>query len=114
MGMLISIPGLLIISALNSTGMLYLGLFFLSIGSAMAIPCFTSLMSQLTPSSDQGRSLGVFRSLGALGRVIGPISAAIIYWRLGSGMPYIYGSFALILPIILLAILKKESESSSK
>jgi MFS family permease len=82
---------------------LYSGLFFLAVGSSMAIPCLTSLVSLYTPAQEQGRSIGIFRSLGALARVIGPIAASLLYWRFGSEFPYIVGAIFLIIPIAMVA-----------
>jgi MFS family permease len=103
MGLVSIIPGLILIGLAHSSWLIYAGLFFLSVGSAMAIPCLTSLVSLYTPAHEQGRSVGIFRSLGALARVIGPITAALLYWRYGSAMPYYLGAIFLLLPIILIS-----------
>ena len=111
-GMISVIPGLLIIAFAKTSAVLYLGLFFLAIGSAMTIPTLTSLVSIFTPAEVQGRSLGIFRSLGSLGRVFGPAIASIIYWKLGSHTPYILGSISLIIPIAVLMRVKTGKEFS--
>ena len=105
-GLVFVIPGLFIIGFCNANWLLYLGLFFLATGSAMAIPTLTSLVSIYTPDSEQGRSLGIFRSLGSLGRVIGPIFASLVYWKFGSTVPYILGGCFLFVPVFLLKSLK--------
>jgi ferrochelatase len=105
MGLICIIPGLLAIGASSSSLLLYVGLFFLAVGSSMAIPCLTSLVSLYTPGEQQGHSIGIFRSLGALARVIGPIIASLIYWKYGSSSPYYIGSAFLVLPILMLSIL---------
>jgi MFS family permease len=107
MGLISIIPGLLIIGFAYSTLMIYFGLFFLSVGSALAVPCFTSLVSLYTPVESQGQSIGVFRSLGALARVIGPIAASLIYWKMSAMISYFIGASFLILPIILVSMLPK-------
>ena len=99
--MIFSIPGLLILSQTTSTWSFYLGLFFLAVSSAIIIPCLTALASIYAPSDDQGRVLGVFRSLGSLSRVIGPFLAGIIYWRFGSEHPYLWGSAFIVIPLVL-------------
>lgn len=104
------IPGLLLISGATNNWLLYAGLFFLSVGSAMVVPCLTALVSLYTPAGQQGQSLGIFRSLGALGRVFGPIIASLIYWRYGSSTPYLFGSAFLLIPIILVASLPKPGQ----
>lgn len=105
MGLISLIPGLIILGFAHVGWMIYAGLFFLAIGSAMTIPCLTSLVSLYTPAQDQGKAIGIFRSLGALGRVIGPLVACVIYWRVGSGAPYFLGSAFLIIPILMVATL---------
>lgn len=105
------IPGLLIISAAYSSAMLYAGLFFLAVGSSMIMPCLTTLITFYTPSNEQGRSVGIFRSMGALARVVGPIFAAVAYYKYGAWSPYVFGSVFLLIPIYLLSKLPKVNHS---
>ena len=101
-GLIALIPGLVLIALAYSNIMLYSGLFFLSVGSSMIIPCLTSLVSIYTPAHEQGRSIGIFRSMGALARVVGPIAASVIYYKYGSAAPYYVGSVFLLIPIFML------------
>lgn len=101
-GLIALIPGLVLIGFAYSNFMLYAGLFFLSVGSSMIIPCLTSLVSMYTPAQEQGRSIGIFRSLGALARVVGPITASVIYYKYGSAAPYFIGSAFLLIPIFMM------------
>jgi ferrochelatase len=115
MGLALIVPGLLSIALTQSVWLLYVGLFFLSVGSAMVIPCLTTLVSFYTPANQQGQSIGIFRSMGALGRVFGPILASMIYWRFGSAAPYYLGAMALLIPLILVQTLpnpKANAEST--
>ena len=102
MGLWTLIPGLILIGLAHSSALLYAGLFFLSVGSSMIIPCLTTLVTLYTPAKEQGHSVGIFRSLGALARVVGPITAAIIYYKHGSAAPYYLGAAFLIIPILML------------
>ena len=111
-GLVSVIPGLIIISVAKLPFLLYLGLFFLAIGSALAIPTLTSLVSLNSSESEQGRSLGIFRSLGALGRIIGPIVASVLYWRLGSVYPYLIGAFFIIIPLFILNKVEQKAENN--
>ncbi|MFP5385719.1 MAG: ferrochelatase [Bacteriovoracia bacterium] len=104
-GLIAIIPGLILLAYAQAGWMLYGGLFFLAVGSAMIIPCLTSLVSFYTPAHMQGQSLGIFRSLGALGRVLGPVYAALVYWRFGSVNAYLIGAGLIILPAILVKLL---------
>lgn len=105
-GLLLILPGLVVIAYAYSVWMIYLGLFFLATGSAMAIPTLTAMSSLFAPSDDQGRVLGIFRSLGSLGRVVGPIVASLIYWRFGGQYPYLIGAAFMLIPIGMLVKVK--------
>ncbi|MAX65839.1 MAG: ferrochelatase [Bacteriovoracaceae bacterium] len=109
LGLALIIPGLLIISFAYQAWVLYFGLFFLACGSAMAIPTLTALVSLFTVASEQGKNLGIFRSLGALGRIVGPIVASLIYWRSGALYPYLFGAVFLLIPIFILKQVKQRS-----
>lgn len=110
MGLGCVLPGLLILGNAFSAVTLYLGLTFLAIGSAMAIPCLTSLVSLYTPREAQGRSIGAFRSLGALSRAIGPFIGSILYWRMGSQAAYMVSAALLLIPLALISRLPHPQE----
>jgi ferrochelatase len=103
LGLTLLIPGLLITAWASSVPTLYLGLTFLSVGSALVIPCLTALISLYTPPEKQGSVIGVFRSLGALGRVIGPLSSALLYWRFGPSFPYLLGALLMLIPLFMVS-----------
>jgi len=107
LGLIIVIPGLILLSFMKSQLVLYAGLAFLAIGSAMIIPCLTALVSLFATSTTQGQAVGTFRSLGALARVFGPFAASIIYWRFGSSIVYIIGACMLIIPILFTLKIKQ-------
>ena len=111
-GLALIAPGLLLIGFAATGALLYLGLAFLATGSAMVIPCLTSLVSLYTPENAQGRALGQFRGLGSLGRVIGPISASMAYWRFGGATTYVVGALAVIAPLLMLRRLPAPPESA--
>ena len=100
-GMTILVPGFVLLGLAHSTWMLYLGLFLIAVGSAQVMPCLTGLVSKYTPEEEQGRVVGVFRSLGALARAVGPLLACFIYWNIGGLYMYIAGAVFILLPIYL-------------
>lgn len=100
-GLVCLVPGLAILAVANAGWMLYGGLLFLAMGSAMVIPCLTSLVSLYSPVQIQGQSLGIFRSLGALGRVAGPIYASLMYWKFGAVVTYFFGAVAVLIPALM-------------
>ena len=98
-GMVATIPGYVLVGAAHQVWVLYLGLLFLAVGSALVMPCLSSLVSRYAPASRQGLALGVFRSMGSLARAVGPILGGLLYWRLGSGAPYWVALVCLLLPL---------------
>jgi MFS family permease len=84
---------------------LYAALLMVAIGAAQIFPCLASLVTIYTPPHDRGRTMGVFRSTGAMGRVVGPLLVCIIYWRLGSTGAYLIAAAAMVAPLMLLALL---------
>lgn len=112
MGLAFLFPGMLMIGYASSEALLFGGLALIAIGAAMMIPCLTALASLYSPSESQGTVLGIFRSLGALSRVLGPIVACTVYWRWGSEMPYLLGGVFLALPLALLVKLPKTNSNA--
>lgn len=100
-GLAALIPGFLLVGFASSVGLLYLGLFFMAVGSALAMPCFSALVSRYSPDNVQGLVLGSFRSVGALARAIGPLLGGVLYWLYGSEAPYITGAVLILLPLYM-------------
>ena len=78
----------------------YLGLSLYAISTAFVVPMLSSLVSQYggdhqkvscqsccsrLKDFEQGAVMGVFRSLGALGRALGPAFGSLLFWSLGPG-----------------------------
>ena len=112
-GFILTIPGLVLVGFAHHSLMLYAGLFLMAVGSAQIIPCLTALASVYAPPDDQGRVLGVFRSLGALARGVGPLLACVAYWQLGALTAYLLGAGAIAVPLALAATLPKSPEASA-
>lgn len=51
--------------------------FFYRIATAFVVTCMTTLISEYGKHDQKGTVLGIFRSIGALARAIGPIFASI-------------------------------------
>ena len=113
-GLLMIIPGLLLVGWCSRPLWMYVGLFLLATGSSLVTPCLTALVSLYTPEDRQGETLGIFRSLGSLARAVAPLVAAVVYWRFGSPWPY-YGSAAvLLLPILMIFGLPQPTKTASE
>ena len=111
-GFIYLIPGLALIALAGywqSVAVLYIGLFFMAVGSAMVIPCLTSLVSFYAPEHEQGRIIGVYRSIGALGRTVGPILGGILYWKYSYLSPYLISAVIIIIPLIMITKLPSKN-----
>ena len=93
--------GFLCVGSWQTETGLYVGLAFLAIGSALAMPCLSSLISRYSPAEVQGRVLGAYRSVGSLARACGPLIGGVLYFRFGSVSPYAVGAVFLLLPLLL-------------
>jgi len=98
-GLLMTLPGFILIGQAQSSGMLYAGLGLMAFGSAFVMPCLSALVSRYAPSESQGLALGTFRSMGSLSRALGPIAGSLLYWKFGSAAPYAAGAAFLLLPV---------------
>ena len=98
-GLLVVIPGFVLVTFAAREGMLYLGIGFMAFGSALITPSASALVSLYTPSDRQGSILGIFRSLGALARAVGPLLACAAYWRFGSRAAYGLGAALILAPL---------------
>lgn len=99
-GIVLVVPGFVLVGLAPSPAVLYAGLAAMAIGSALAMPTLSSLVSRYAPQESQGLALGLFRSLGALSRAVGPIVGGALYWQLGSRSAYLGAAAFLLLPIL--------------
>jgi Na+/melibiose symporter-like transporter len=83
-GLVISSVGLLLIGFAPAPVWLYAGVGLLALGGGLVNPSTTGLISLYAGADEQGRVLGIFRSLGSLSRAITPITAGIVFWTLGA------------------------------
>lgn len=91
-GLAFTAVGLLVIAYAAQPWMLYLGLALLAVGSGFVNPATTGLISLYAGAEEQGRVLGIFRSLGALSRAFTPVLAGVVFWRYGSTSVFVAGA----------------------
>jgi multidrug resistance protein len=75
----------------------------LSIGSSLTRAPVFGLLSNLTPASEQGATIGVAQSAGALARILGPMFAASLYVHVPE-LPYVVCGGVSVLAGILAAV----------
>ncbi len=106
-GLAASAVGLLCVGFAAQPWLLYLGLAILATGSGLVNPASTGLISLYATASEQGRVLGIFRSLGSLSRAITPLLAGIIFWVFGAGTLFAAAAVLSVLALALSSTLPK-------
>jgi len=105
-GLLLIVPSFAIVGFAQNMWTLYLGLTLYALSTSVVVPCMTTLVSHYGNVSQKGIILGVFRSLGALGRALGPVAASVLYWMTGPEICYSIGGLGLIVPYLMLKACK--------
>ena len=88
-GLVCSTAGLLGVGFAPSPGVLYAAVAALAFGGGLVNPANTGLISLYAGAEEQGRVLGVYRSLGSLARAVTPICAGVLYWTAGARTLYV-------------------------
>lgn len=83
LGLILVALGLSALGGGGSEELVMLGLFPMAVGSGLVHPAFSSLVSLNTLKEHQGLMMGVFQSMSALGRSVGPALGGICYGLLG-------------------------------
>jgi MFS family permease len=81
--------GLLAIGLCTRPWMMYVGIAFTATGSGLVNPSTTGLISLYSSQDEQGRVLGIFRSLGSLARAFTPMLAGAIFFMFGSTLVFV-------------------------
>ncbi|BBH21157.1 tetracycline resistance MFS efflux pump [Paenibacillus baekrokdamisoli] len=99
-GLVISAIGFLLIVTAHSllTATIYLAIF--GIGNALIRPCVTSLITQKT-TVRQGVASGLSSSMDSLGRIIGPLTGALLF-SINLQLPYVAGGVLSLAALLLL------------
>jgi MFS family permease len=106
-GLAVTAVGLLLIGYAPTTTLLYLGVALLALGSGLVNPSTTGLISLYAGPEEQGRVLGIFRSLSALARAFTPMLAGVVFWRFGGSSVFVGGAVLTILALVLSTRLPK-------
>lgn len=100
-GLAFSTLGLVVIGYAPHPSWLYVGLAALALGSGLVNPSSTGLISLYSDPKEQGRALGIFRSLGSLSRAITPVLAGSVFWIFGARSVFLAGAAFAVLALSL-------------
>jgi MFS family permease len=90
--------------------MLYASLAVVSMGFGLVNTSTSGLISLYASPAEQGRVLGIFRSLGSLSRAITPVLAGIVFWAFSSRTVFVAGGFMALGALALSARLPKPAK----
>ncbi len=106
-GLVSTAVGLAFLGFAPQPWVLFVGLAFLALGSGLVNPSTSGLISLYSSQAEQGRVLGIFRSLGSLARAITPIAAGIVYFTCGSASVFLAGAVISLAALALSVALPK-------
>ncbi len=106
-GLAASAVGLVVIGFAMQPWLLYLGLALLALGSGLVNPASTGLISLYATAAEQGRILGIFRSLGSLSRAVTPVLAGTVFWVFGGRTLFIAAAVLSVIALVLSTRLPK-------
>lgn len=95
-GLVCSTLGFVSIGLAATPGVLYLGVGLLALGGGLVNPSTSGLISLYAGAGEQGRVLGIFRSLGSLARAVTPICAGVIYFAIPGHSHTLYALAAVL------------------
>ena len=106
--------GLVLVPFAETVLILLVAMVFLVYGFSVSTPSLNSLISLQVGEDEQGKVLGVTRSVSTLARVIGPAWAGFLFSTLGRNGPYFGGAVVMIGVLILgLRVLRRTPKSAS-
>jgi len=106
-GLVSTAIGLLALGLSSQTLMLYGGLAFIATGSGLVNPSTTGLISLYSSQDEQGRVLGIFRSLGSLARAFTPMLAGAVFFISGATSVFVWSAVLTVLTLALSARLTR-------
>jgi MFS family permease len=106
-GLALVAAGLGILAFAKTAGPLYSGLAVLGVGSGFVNVGLSALVSLYSGAEEQGRALGIYRSLGSLARALGPLWAGLVFWWFQSQRMYTLAAVLMVVPILVGVLLPK-------
>ncbi len=91
--------GLALVATSNSIPQMLVAQIFLPIGLSIVNPSLSSLISKECADTERGIVMGLYQSVGSLGRGMGPIYSGTLFGQISIYAPYVY-SIASMVPVL--------------
>ena len=108
-GMLVGLTGLTLSASL---AWVLISLTVASAANSLFTPIVTSVVSQKSLPKERGAILGIFQSIGSLGRVAGPTFSCAAFANLGYNSPFHIGALIMVPCLILLLMVSRAVRES--
>lgn len=112
-GLVMVTGGLLLLSTAGTWAVLVVAMGLLSVGQGVAAPSLTNLVTEAAPTDRRGEVLGYQQSVGALGRIIGPVVAGSVFDGIGAGAPYVLGAALVALALVAVVAPSRDVRTGS-
>ncbi len=100
-GLALTSLGLVLVALVHSGVLLYPVVGLLALGTGLAIPNLTAIISNRTPAEAQGRLMGGLQAILSLALIFGPALAGVAFDYLGIPAPYLIGGMLTFLALIV-------------
>ncbi len=94
--------GMFLIPLSFNPDFLYVALFFMPLGQALAMPTVQAMATENVPPEEYGETLGVMQSAGSFGRIIGPIIGGEMFQVMGKDSAFYFAGAILVLTLVYL------------
>jgi MFS family permease len=101
--------GFLVLYFSHSILITFIALSFLAFGSAFLNPALSTLVSLISSQNEQGKSLGIMRGFGALGRAISPFAFGWIYFHFSAYATFLV-SLVFSVTVILMVVIRDKNK----
>ncbi len=113
-GLIAAALGLGFMGIANSNFGLWLAVTLIGVGTGIANPSLTGLISILTSEKEQGEVMGTSQSYSSLGRILGPAIGGLCYRDYGRGSPFFLGAIIMVVGILMVSAKFAPLASASK
>ena len=100
-GLALTSSGLVLVALVPSGILLYPVTGLLALGTGLAIPSLTAIISNRTPAEAQGRLMGGLQAILSLALIFGPVLAGVAFDYLGIPAPYLIGGMLALLALVV-------------
>lgn len=81
----------------------------IAIAAGLTFPMFPSLVAKYSSPDRRGENIGAIRSMGSLGRVLGPLVAAYFYFTKGAYFLYCTQALVCVIPLFLVGYVTRRT-----